>query len=110
MAFQTSEVLRVLCVTSARVTVAAGGLTGLKQVASAMRAMVTKDKQLNIRVSPRHWNWVNNNARMMEQTAAEYVRSLIEKEGEYITGAEWGRRATKVLGKYRYPDKAAAST
>jgi len=36
---------------------------------------------------------------MMEQTPAEYVRSLIEKEGEYISGRELYKRLESDTGR-----------
>jgi len=72
-----------------------------------MRVMVSE--QINIRVTPRLRRWIDKNSRMMEQTPAEYVRSLIEKEGEYTAGWEWGSRITQSLERHRKTRRKAVA-
>ena len=59
--------------------------------------------QLTIRITPAQRANINHNARVDGMTPNDYVRSLIDKEGRYVTGAEIYR---KVMRKARAMRKA----
>jgi uncharacterized protein (DUF1778 family) len=48
--------------------------------------------QLNLRLTPAQRAKINHNARFDGKTPTDYVRSLIDKEEKYVSGAEIYRR------------------
>jgi uncharacterized protein (DUF1778 family) len=57
--------------------------------------------QLNIRLSPAQRAKITRNARAYGQKPTDYVRSLIDREDEAITGVEIHRRATASVRRLR---------
>lgn len=57
--------------------------------------------QLNIRLSPVQRAKVAHNARAYGQKPTDYVRSLIDREDEVLTGEERVRRAVAAARKLR---------
>jgi predicted DNA-binding protein len=57
--------------------------------------------QLNIRLSSAQRAKLDKNARFVGKKPAEYVRELLDREEEYLTGEELYQRALKLARKLR---------
>ena len=57
--------------------------------------------QVNLRLNAKQSALLAANARAAGMTKSEYMRDLLEKDGEYLTGVEIYRRAGKTAQKFR---------